>query len=182
MDRTQGAEGTKFAALGLVATIASICVACGAGGGEALDEPAWATRVCAIAQDVSGSLASLDDGVDPSALSLEERAKRAKRLQEPVAEILDDAAARMAEISPPDGAETYHNALASGWRESGAAYREAVAKASEATSVAEIEDGNTSLAIVLEQVRQDVVAAAESLSDDALAALRAVSNCQDLVG
>jgi hypothetical protein len=163
----------------LVALVAILAVAaCGGGGsGESLEETEWAAQVCAIAQRLVDDVEAADDGVDPTTLTLEERKARADELQAPYIEAYEAAAADFAEISAPSDSRDFHEAIQTQAEELADATRAAVAKVGEATAVEDIEAENAALNVVLENTDEDIADAADSLTDEARAALRGVNRC-----
>lgn len=159
-------------------TLAAIVAACGGGGGAwSREEPEWAAQVCAIAQRLADDVEAADDGVDPTTLTLEERKARADEVQGLDADAYEAAAADFAEISAPSDSRDLHEAIQTQAEEMADALRVAIVKIGEATAVEDIEAENAALDIVVESNYEDIVDAANSLTDEARAALLGVNRC-----
>lgn len=152
-----------------------LVVACGdsAAESERPTLPQWAAGVCEAAESLVDSAA--DDGVDPTTLSLEDRLARAERLNDEWIASLTAAADALRAVGAAEGTTEFHDALVRQLEDVARSLQEQDMGA--ADSPAALEAMNAELNIVIERTDRDVAAAADSLPDDAVAALRGITRC-----
>ena len=150
---------------------------CVGGGDSGFDEPKWAAQVCAVAQRLDDDLDAVDDEVDPTSLSLEERKARTSRVDLPAAEAYEAAAEALLTISPPPGASAFHEAQQRAVAEVAEAYMTNIAEIMEANSTGEVAASTATFAAAFARASENVTQAADSISDEAQAALREIDRC-----
>ncbi len=167
--------GMTRAFLAVAAAGAALLAACG--GGSTLSEAEWAAAVCRVAEELEASAAGLDDGVDPTSLSFDERLARAKARWPQVAAVFEEARAGLNDVSPPRGARGYHEALVKQLDDIVKVFGAVGEEVEDARTHEHIEALNARINIVVERTQREEEEALADLSDDAAAALRGITNC-----
>lgn len=158
-----------------------LLMACGGGeGGGGSSIAQWAAQTCAAAERLADA-EDVGGGVDPTTLTLEERQQRAAGIGDELTTIFDEVGSALKAIDPPASVENYHEALigqAEALSEAVTAQTDAIGKAD---SSEDIEAANAELNIALERTEADIAEAAEDMPREAVAALRGVNNCGNIV-
>ncbi len=163
------------AALGITIMSAAL-VACG-GDEEPADPSTWAAGMCTAQQTFATAIIESRDNRDPSTLELQERKERAARLGKIEAEAARQLAKDLEAITPPKGAEAYHDALIQQAKDTAKAVDTQVKAIEKATTAQQIAVANAEAQFDARGARADVQAKAVSLTDDLIEVLTTQEEC-----
>lgn len=163
------------AALG-IAIVSSALMACG-GDEEPADPSTWAAGMCTAEQKFLTAIIDSRDNRDPSTLELQERKERAARLGKIEAEAARQLAKDLEAITPPKGAEAYHDALVQQAKDTAKAVETQVKAIEKATTAQQIAVANAEAQFDSRGASAEVRAKAVSLTDDLVDVLATQEEC-----